>query len=90
MEDIKVKGYRIHITLKVPQFHENNLTYSYQFLIYNKNSEIQNYPYSRITAKTDAEFKSKLKENFKNFLNSGVIEAYSISKLIKNLSEHSA
>ena len=88
MEDIKIKGYRIHITMKVPQFYENILTYSYQFSIYNKNNEIQNYPFSRIIAKTDAEFKSTLKENFKSYLNYGVIEAYTISKLIKNLSEN--
>ena len=88
MKDIKIKGYRINITLKVPQFYENILKYSYQFSIYNKNGEIQNYPYSRILAKTDAEFKSALKGNFKQFLNNGVIEAYTISKLIKNLSEN--
>ncbi len=88
MEDFKIKGYRIHIAIKVPQLYEKILTYSYQFLIYNKNSEIQNYPFSRINAKTDAEFKSKLKENFKSYLNYGVIEAYPISKLIKNLSEN--
>ncbi len=88
MEDIKIKGFRIHIAMKVPQFYGNILKYSYQFSIYNKNNEIQNYPFSRILAKTDAEFKSTLKENFKQFLNNGVIEAYPISKLIKNLSEN--
>jgi len=90
MEDIKIKGYRIHIAIKVPQFYENILKYSYQFSIYNKNGEIQNYPFSRIVAKTDAEFKSTLKENFKSYLNYGVIEAYPISKLIKTLSENLA
>ncbi len=88
MEEFKIKGYRIHITMKVPQFYKNILKYSYRFSIYNKNNEIQNYPFSRIIAKTDAEFKSTLKENFKNYLNYGVIEAYTISKLIKNLSEN--
>ena len=88
MKDIKIKGYRIHISMKVPQFAENILKYSYQFSIYNKNGKIQNYPFSRILAKTDAEFKSTLKENFKQFFNNGVIEAYPISKLIENLSEN--
>ncbi len=88
MKDIKIKGYRINITLKVPQFYENILKYSYQFSIYNKNGEIQNYPFSRIIAKTEAEFKSILKKNFERFLNNGVIESYPISNLIKNLSEN--
>ena len=88
MEDIKIKGYRIHITMKVPQFYENILKYSYRFSIYNKKNEIKNYPFSRIIAKTDAEFKSTLKENFRSYLNYGVIEEYPISKLIKNLSEN--
>jgi len=88
LKDFRIKGYRIQITMKVPQFSENILKYSYQFSIYHKNGEIQNYPFSRILAKTDAEFKSTLKGNFKRFLNNGVIEAYPISKLIKNLSEN--
>ncbi|MHA2283748.1 MAG: hypothetical protein ACXAC5_23135 [Promethearchaeota archaeon] len=90
MEDIKFKGNRVHIAMKVPQMYGNVLKYSYQFSIYNKNGEIQNYPFSRIVAKTDAEFKSTLKKNFNKFLNSGVMEAYPISKLIKNLSENLA
>ena len=90
MEEFKIKGYRICITIKVPQLYENIPTYSYQFLIYNKKKEIQNYPFSRILAKTDGEFKSKLKENFKSYINDGVIEAYPISNLIKNLSENMA
>jgi len=66
VEDIKIKGNRIHVALKVPQFYENVLKYSYQFSILNKNGEIQNYPFSRTVAKTDAEFKSILKKNFKS------------------------
>ena len=90
MEEFKIKGYRVHITIKVPQLYENIPTYSYQFLIYNKKREIQNYPFSRIIAKTDGEFISKLKKNFKSYINNGVIEAYPISKLIKSLSENLA
>ena len=90
MEEFKIKGYRINITIKVPQLYENIPTYSYQFLIYNKNRELQNYPFSRIIAKTDDEFKSKLKKSFKSYFNNGVIEVYPISKLIKSLSENLA
>ena len=88
MEDIKIKGYRIQITIKVPQMYEDILKYSYQFIIYNKHGEIMNYPFSRLIAKTDAEFKFLLKKNFKNYFNNGIIEVYPISKLIKNLSEN--
>ncbi len=88
MEDIKVKGYRIHITIQVPHLYEKTPTYSYQFLIYDKKEKIQNYPFSRIIAKNDGEFKSELKENFESYLNKGENEVYPISRFLKNISEN--
>jgi hypothetical protein len=88
MKDIKIKGYRIHITIRVPQLYEKIPTFSYQFLIYDKKGKIQNYPFSRIIAQSDLKFKSHLKENFKNYLHNGEIEAYPISKFLKNVSEN--
>ena len=88
MEDIKIKGFRIHITIRVPHLYEKIPTFSYQFLIYNKKGKIQNYPFSRIIAQSDLEFKLQLKENFESYLNNGEIEAYPISKFIKSVTEN--
>ncbi|TES94072.1 MAG: hypothetical protein E3J90_13305 [Promethearchaeota archaeon] len=90
MEDIKIKGFRIHITIRVPHLYEKIPTFSYQFLIYNKKGKIQNYPFSRIIAQSDLEFKSQLKKKFESYLNDGEIEAYPISKFIKNITENVA
>jgi len=88
MEDIKIKGFRIHITIRVPHLYEKIPTFSYQFLIYNKKGKIQNYPFSRIIAQNDLEFKSQLKKNIESYLNNREIEAYPISKFIKNITEN--
>ena len=88
MEDIKIKGFRIHITIKVPHLYEKIPTFSYQFLIYNKKGKIQNYPFSRIIAQSDLEFKSQLKKSFENYLNNGKIEAFPISKFMKSITEN--
>ena len=88
MEDIKIKGYRIHITIRVPHLYEKIPTFSYQFLIYNKKGKIQNYPFSRIVAKNDGEFKYELKTNLENYLDNQEIEAYPISKFLKSISEN--
>ncbi|MBY9008724.1 MAG: hypothetical protein KGD74_02515 [Candidatus Lokiarchaeota archaeon] len=53
-----------------------------------KEGKIQNYPFSRIVAKNDGEFKAELKENLESYLNNGEIEAYPISKFLKNISEN--
>ena len=88
MEDIKIKAFRIHTTIRVPHLYEKTPTFSYQFLIYNKKGKIQNYPFSRIIAQSDLEFKSLLKDNFESYLNNGEIEAYPISKFIKSMTEN--
>ncbi|MBY9008806.1 MAG: hypothetical protein KGD74_02960 [Candidatus Lokiarchaeota archaeon] len=88
MEDLKIKGYRIHTTIKVPHLYATIPTFSYQFLIYDKLGKIQNYPFSRIIAQSEFEFKSYLKENFKSYLNNGEIGKYPISKFLKNISEN--
>ncbi|MFX0178189.1 MAG: hypothetical protein ACFE85_18370 [Candidatus Hodarchaeota archaeon] len=89
MEDFKIKGYKIHTTIKLPHLYEKVKTYSYQFLIFNKKGKILNYPFSRIIAHDDKEFILELKKNFKNYLNNDDIRAYPISKFVERITEKS-
>ncbi len=73
MEDLKINGYRIHTMIKVPHLYESIPTFSYQFLIYDKQGNIQNTPFSKIIAQSDREFKSQLNGNFESYLNNGEI-----------------
>ena len=69
MEDLRIKGYRIHTMIKVPHLSRNNPTFSYQFLIYDNLGKIQNSPFSKIIAQSDLEFQSQLNGNLENYLN---------------------
>ena len=83
MEIFEMKGYRIHVSVKIPHLYETIPTSSYQFLIFNKKGKLMNCPFSIIIAYNDEEFKSELKKNFKKFLNYTEIKAYSKSKFLE-------
>ncbi|MBY9013046.1 MAG: hypothetical protein KGD70_11795 [Candidatus Lokiarchaeota archaeon] len=89
MEDIKIRGYRIHVMIKVPHLHEKFPTYSYQFLIYDEKGEVKNYPFSRIIAHNDSIFILELKRNFYSYIANNKIKAYPVSNYLENISENS-
>ena len=62
MEIFKMRGYEIHVTVKIPHLYEKAPTFSYQFLIFNKRGKLMNYPFSCLIAHNDNEFKSELKK----------------------------
>ena len=68
MEDLRIKGFRIHTMIKVPHLNKKNPTFSYQFLIYDNLGKIQNSPFSKIIAQSDMEFQSQLNGNLESFL----------------------
>lgn len=70
MEDLKIKGYRIHTMIKIPHLNKKTPTFSYQFLIYDNVGKIQNYPFSKIIAQSDLEFQSHLNDKLESYLNS--------------------
>jgi len=88
MDDLKINGYRIHLSIKIPHLYEKTPLFSYQFLIYDKKGKLMNYPFSRIIAKDDKEFSLKLKRNFKDHLNNE-IRTYPVSKFLEKISENS-
>ena len=67
MEDFKMNGYKIHISIKIPHLYEKTPTYSYQFLIFGTKGKLMNYPFSIIIAHNDSEFKVELKKNFEKY-----------------------
>ena len=73
MEDIEINGYIVHTMIKVPKLYETIPTFSYQFLIYDRQGNIQNSPFSKIVARSDLEFKSHLSNNFENYVNNSEI-----------------
>jgi hypothetical protein len=87
MDDFKINRYRIHTTIKLPHLYEKEKLFSYQFLIFNKKGKLMNYPFSRIIAHDDKEFKLELKKNFKNYLNNDEIKTYPVSKFLERISE---
>ncbi|MHA2283749.1 MAG: hypothetical protein ACXAC5_23140 [Promethearchaeota archaeon] len=89
MEDIKIKGYRIHVMIKVPHLHEKIPTFSYQFLIYDERGVVKNYPFSRIIAQKDSIFILELKRNFDTYVNNNEIKAYPVSNYLENITENS-
>ena len=88
MEDIKIKGYKIHVTIKVPHLFKKIPTFSYQFLIYDEKGAVRNYPFDRIIAHDDKSFKLEVKENFENYINNNVIKAYPVSRFLEKISEN--
>ncbi len=64
MEDFKIYGYKIHISIKIPHLYEVIPTYSYQFQIFNKKGKLMNCPFSIIIAHNDSEFKTESKKDF--------------------------
>ncbi|MFX1298180.1 MAG: hypothetical protein ACFFD2_25420 [Promethearchaeota archaeon] len=89
MEDFKINGYKIHVSIKIPHLYETLPTYSYQFLIFNKKGKLVNYPFSVIIAYDDYMFKTELKKNFEKFVNYTkvkAIHAYPMSKFLESIS----
>ena len=83
MEIFKMRGYEIHITVKIPHLYETVPTFSYQFLIFNKRGKLMKYPFSRLIAHNDDEFKSELAKNFNMYVNYTKVEAYPKSKFLE-------
>ena len=89
MEDIKIRGYRIHVMIKVPHLHEKIPTFSYQFLIYDEKGAVKNRPFSRIIAQNDSIFILELERNFYDYINNAVIKTHPISKFLEKMAENS-
>lgn len=87
MDDFYIYGYRIHVSIKIPHLFEELPNFSYQFVIYNRIGKMMNYPFSRIIAKNDLEFKSILIKDFKDYINRDDLCMYPTSKFIKELSQ---
>lgn len=89
MEDFKMNGYRIHVSIKIPHLYETVPTFSYQFLIFNKKGKLMNYPFSIIIAHNDNESKRELEKYFEKYLNYTEIKtypAYPMSKFLEEIS----
>ena len=89
MEDFTIKGYRIHVMIKVPHLHEKVPTFSYQFLIYDENGVVKNRPFSKIIAQNDSIFILKLERNFYEYINNAVIKTLPVSKFVEKIAENS-
>lgn len=83
MEIFEMNGYKIHISVKIPHLYEIVPTFSYQFLIFNKRGRLMNYPFSRIIAHDDEEFKSILNRYFDFYINYTEVKAYPKSKFLE-------
>ena len=89
MEDFKMNGYKIHVSIKIPYLYETIPTYSYPFLIFNKKGKLMNYPFILIITHNDSEFKTELKKNFEKYVNYTEVKAfhaYSMSKFLEKVS----
>jgi len=88
MEIFNMRGYEIHVTVKIPHLYETNPTFSYQFLIFNKRGKLMNYPFSCLIAHNDEEFKSELRKYFDKYINYTSIEPYSRSKFLEAMASN--
>ena len=89
MEIFKMRGYEIHITVKIPHLYETVPTFSYQFLIFNKRGKLMNYPFSCLIAHNNDEFKSELAKYFNKYVNYTKVEAYPKSKFLEMVTNSS-
>jgi len=86
MKDFIFRGYRIQTIIKIPHLHENERIFYYQFLIYDKKGKLMNYPFSRILARDDNEFKIKLQKDFiKIITDKNALKNYPVSNYIANI-----
>ena len=83
MEIFKMRGYEIHITVKILHLYETVPTFSYQYLIFNKRGKLMNYPFSCLIAHNDDEFKAELVKHFNKYVNYTKVEAYPKSKFLE-------
>ncbi|UCC18970.1 MAG: hypothetical protein JSV62_12800 [Promethearchaeota archaeon] len=89
MDVFELKGYKIHISVKIPHLYELVPTFSYQFLIFNKEGKIMNYPFSVIIAQHDDEFKFLLNKQFDCYVNYTEVKAYPKSKFLEMVANNS-
>ncbi len=89
MDIFEMNGYKIHISVKIPHLYEIIPTFSYQFLIFNKRGRLMNYPFSRIIAHDDEEFKSILNKYFDCYINYTEVKAYPKSKFLEMVANNS-
>lgn len=88
MEDFYINGFRVHVSIKIPHLHEKEEIYSYQFLIYNRIGKMMNYPFSRIIARNEVEFKSILAREFEYYIHRNEYHTYPVSKFVERMSEN--
>ncbi|MFX1325214.1 MAG: hypothetical protein ACFE8N_09660 [Promethearchaeota archaeon] len=89
MDIFELNGYKIHISVKIPHLYESTPTYSYQFLIFNKDFRLVNSPFSVIVAHNDEEFKSRLMKSFDCYTDYTEVKAYLKSKFLELFTNHS-
>ncbi len=89
MDIIEMDGYKIHVTVKMPHLYELTPIFSYQFLIFNKEEKIVNYPFSVIIAHNDEEFESILTRYFNCYVNYTEVKVYSKSKFLEMVANNS-
>ena len=87
MEKFELKGYKIHVTVKIPHLYEKTPTFSYQFLIFSKRGKLMNYPFSTIIAHNDEEFKAELKMYFNKYLSYTEVKPYPKSKFLEMVAD---
>lgn len=78
-----MRGYEIHLTVKIPHLYEDTPTYSFQFLVFNKKGKLMNYPFSCIIAHNDEEFKSELDKYFEKYITYTKVKTYPRSKFLE-------
>jgi len=89
MDIFKMRGYEIHVTVKIPHLYEKDPTFSYQFLIFNKRGKLMNYPFSCIIAHNDDEFESELSKYFNRYINYTKVEPYPKSRFLETMANNS-
>ena len=89
MDIIELNGSKIHVSVKIPHLYEIIPTFSYQFLIVNKEGGLMNYPFSRIIAHNDEEFKTILGRYFDCYINYTEVKAYPKSKFLEMVANNS-
>jgi hypothetical protein len=90
MNAFEMDGYKIQVSVKIPHLYETVPTFSYQFLIFNKKGRLMNYPFSRIIAHNDKEFKLILNKSFDCYINYIKVKAYPKSKFVELVANNSS
>lgn len=89
MDIFELNGYKVHVSVKIPHLYETTPTYSYQFLIFNKEGKLVNSPFSVIVAHNDGEFKSRLIKTFDCYTDYTEVKPYRKSKFLEMATNHS-